>query len=93
MKSQEEREVLRIRSVEDLHEAIQYLDRTYGVEESTLAFPDGLPLVSVTYVLRTLKDGTEASELVFSDRWPEGAVPGKGFELHRAHFCNGEEGD
>jgi hypothetical protein len=88
MRAKTEKETLRIRSVEDLHEAILYLDQMYGVGESTLAFPDGLPLVSLTYMQRMLMDGTKTSVLVFSDRWPEGAVVSKGFEFHRAYFCD-----
>jgi hypothetical protein len=88
MKGKVEIETLRIRSVEDLYRAILYLDQMYGTEESTLAFPDGLPLVSLTYVRRALRDGTRTSELVFSDRWPKGAAPSKGFEFHRNYFCS-----
>ena len=88
MKDKVKRETLRIRSVEDLYLAILYLDQTYGTEESKLMFPDGLPLVSLTRVQRTHKDGTETSELVFSDRWPKGAAPSKAFEIHRDWLCN-----
>jgi hypothetical protein len=68
MKSKVKKETLRIRSVEDLHEAIQHFDKMYGIEESKLTFPDGLPLVSLTYVRRTFKDGARTSELIFSDQ-------------------------
>ena len=88
MKCRVKKETLRIRSVEDLYLAILYLDEMYGTEESTLAFPDGHPLVSLTYVNRTLKDGAKTSELVFSDCWPKGAALSKGFEFHRNYLCN-----
>lgn len=68
MKVKVEKETLRIRSVEDLYEAIKHFDRMYGIEESNLVFPDGLPLVSITYVRRTFKDGTLTSALILSDQ-------------------------
>jgi hypothetical protein len=88
MKSKVEKETLRIRSVEDLFLAILYLDEMYGVEESTLTFPDGHLLVSVTRVHRAFKNGAETIKLVFSDRWPEGAAPSKAFESHRDYLCD-----
>jgi len=88
MKCRVKKETLRIRSVEDLYLAILYLDQMYGTEESTLTFPDGLPLVSLTRVSRTFKDGTETIEIVFSDHWPEGTYPSKAFETHRNFLCN-----
>jgi hypothetical protein len=68
MKDKVEKRTLKIHSVEDLYEAIQHFDRMYGIEESKLTFPDGLPLVSLTYVRRTFKDGARTSELIFSDQ-------------------------
>jgi hypothetical protein len=68
MKDKVEKGTLRIHSVEDLYEAIQHFARMYGIEESKLTFPDGLPLVSLTYVRRTFKDGTRTSELILSDQ-------------------------
>jgi hypothetical protein len=88
MKVKVEKEILRIRSVEDLYLAILYLDQMYGTEESTLTFPDGHLLVSLTRVRRAFKDGTETIELVFSDRWPKGAAPSNEFEIHRAYLCD-----
>jgi hypothetical protein len=88
MKCRVKKETLRIRSVEDLYLAILYLDEMYGTEESTLTFPDGHLLVSLTRVRRAFKDGTETIELVFSDRWPKGAAPSKEFEIHRDYLCN-----
>lgn len=87
MKCRVKKETLRIRSVEDLYLAILYLDQMYGIEESTLTFPDGHLLVSLTHVHRTFKDGTETVELAFSDLWPEGTYPSKAFESHRNWLC------
>jgi hypothetical protein len=88
MKCRVKKETIRIRSVEDLYLAILYLDQMYGTEESTLTFPDGHLLVSLTRVRRVFKDGTETIELVFSDRWPEGAALSKAFEIHRNFLCD-----
>lgn len=88
MECKVEKETLRIESVEELCLAIQYLDEMYGAEESRLTFPDGHLLVSLTRVWRAFQDGTETTELILSDRWPEGAAPSKGFEAHREYLCD-----
>ncbi len=88
MECRVDKETLRIRSVQDLYFAIDYLDQMYGVEDSRLTFPDGHLLVGLTRVRRTFQDGTETIELIFSDRWPEGVAPSKGFEAHREFLCD-----
>jgi hypothetical protein len=61
------RETLKIRTIEELHNSIQYFDHVYGLEEGTVTFPDGLPLASVTYLSQEFEDGTSADQLILSD--------------------------
>lgn len=66
------KEAVRIRSVADLHGAIEYFDAMYGVENAELILPDGRPLVTMSFVQRTREDGARASQLIVSDKWPRG---------------------
>ena len=83
MRAKTKKETIRVRYVAGLHGAIEYFDTMYGLEGVKATLPDGLPLVSVTYLRRTMENGTITSELVLSDRWPRGAVESKTYEIYR----------
>jgi len=76
------REAVRIRSVADLHGAIEYFDAMYGVGDAELIFPDGLPLMSVVFVQRSRADGGGASQLILSDEWPRGMRDSVTYKLY-----------
>jgi hypothetical protein len=62
------KETLKIASVEDFHNAIQYFDnQVHDLADAVLTFPDGLRVASLTCVERTFEDGTTETELVLSD--------------------------
>ena len=83
MVSNEKRESLRISSVEDLHLAIQYFNDYYGIEDSPLLFPDLLPMVSLTLVQTKFDDGSQITQLIFSDEWPKGAIESEGYQCFK----------
>lgn len=83
MKGKVEKETIRIRSVAGLYGAIEYFHTMYGMEGAKVTASGGLPLVSVTHVWRTMKNGTKISELVLSDRWQKGAVESMRYENYR----------
>jgi hypothetical protein len=77
------REAIRIRSVADLHGAIEYFETTYGVGDAELIFPDCLPVVSAEFIRTAGEDGREASRLILSDEWPRGMRRSARYELYR----------
>jgi hypothetical protein len=83
MKSKVQKETIRIRSVVGLHGAIEYFHTMYGLEATKVTLSDGLPVVSVTHVWKTMRDGTKSSEIILSDRWPKGAIESKTYEIYR----------
>ena len=76
------KESIRIRSVADLHGAIEYFEAMYGVEDSELIFPDGLPLLSVVFLQQTRGDGSKTSQLIVSDEWPRGMRNSARYKLY-----------
>ena len=77
------REAIRIRSVTDLHGAIEYFETTYGLQDAELIFPDCLPVVSAEFIRTAGEDGREASRLILSDEWPRGMRRSARYELYR----------
>ncbi len=83
------REAIQIRSVADLHRAIEYFEAMYGVEDAALIFPDCMPVVSAEFVRAAGADGHETSQLIMTNEWPKGMRPSERYELFRV---SGDEG-
>lgn len=82
-------EAIRIRSVADLHRAIEYIEAMYGTEDAALIFPDCMPVVSAVFVRAIDVDGHETSQLIMTNEWPRGTRPSERYEVFRV---SGDEG-
>lgn len=69
------KETLKIESAKDLHTAIQYFDKMFSLEQTTIVFPDGLPLARIALLEWTSENGTKTKELVLSDAIAEEEYP------------------
>ncbi len=83
------REAVRIRSVADLHRAIEYFEAMYGLEEAELIFPDCMPVKSAVLIRTAGADGHETSQFIVSDEWPRGMRRSTRYEIFRVT----EDGD
>lgn len=77
------REAIRIRSVADLHRAIEYFETIYGTEDTTLIFSDCMPVVSAVFIRAIGEDGRESRRLIVTDEWPRGMRRSARYEIYR----------